>query len=398
MTKAAKAHRAEMESLKGRTPKQIEATEKWLKAKAANKQTSEYAGASSSKTVVMEIKPKPHYTKGATSYGKGKTTAAAAAYALGQGAREPKVINKGRDGIRIVHRELVGSITGSVAFAIAQTVALNPGIAASFPWLATQAQGWEQYRFHMLRFCYYSRTGSSTPGSMMLIPDYDAADAAPDTESIASAYRDVQEQAPWVPEFCCQLNVKAMHPDGNRKFVRVGALAANLDIKTYDVGNFFAATTDGTAVNWGKLWVEYDCELFVPQLQPTGAIVISGGKITGNGTISSANPLGVTPTTAANASGISTNATSGVILANPGTYLFAVQYTGTGISGTSGITGGTGVTVTNEVEEDNGADTSAVLVATVTSTVANGVATITSSSTTTTACVVKVATAPSGSL
>lgn len=57
---------------------------------------------------------------------------------------------------------------------------------------------------------------------------------------------------------------------GNRKYVRTTALAANLDVKTYDAGNFFVCTTDGTAVNWGKLWVEYDVDLYVPQLPPQG--------------------------------------------------------------------------------------------------------------------------------
>jgi len=210
--------RHEQEAAKGRTAKQIAATDKWLAAKAANKAAAE--GGSSSKS--SNIVAKAPYVKKSNLEGKGKTTAAAAAYALGQGSKEPKIINHGRDGVRIVHRELIGSITGSTGFTIAQQIALNPGLQASFPWLSTQAQGWEQYRFHMLRFCYYSRTGSSTPGSMMLVPDYDAADAAPATEQIASAYRDVEEQAPWVPEFCCALNVKAMHPDGTHKFIRTG--------------------------------------------------------------------------------------------------------------------------------------------------------------------------------
>lgn len=205
-----------------------------------------------------------------------RVQAAAAAYSRGQGFTEPRIQNMGRDGVRIQHRELVGSLTGSTAFVIARALALNPGLASTFPWLSTQAKGWEQYRFNSLRLEYFSRTGSGTPGSVMLAPDYDAADAAPTTEQQMSAYRDVEEEAPWVPEFCCDCNVSAMHPDGRRKFVRTGALGPNLDVKTYDVGNMFVATVDGTAVGWGKMWLSYDVSLFVPQLPDVVADAATG--------------------------------------------------------------------------------------------------------------------------
>jgi len=63
-----------------------------------------------------------------------------------------------------------------------------------------------------------------------------------------------------------------MHPIGPKKFVRTAGLAANLDVKTYDAGTLFVGTIDGTAVNWGKLWVEYDITLYTPQLQPQGTL------------------------------------------------------------------------------------------------------------------------------
>jgi len=213
----------------------------------------------------------------------------AAAYAKGLSSGEPMFMKMSRAGVVIRHRELVASITGSATFTVAATLALNPGLAATFPWLSTQAVGWEQYRFKKLKFCYYTRTATSTPGSMLLVPDYDAADAAPASEQIASTYRDVEEEVPWIEEFSCNLDPLAMHPDGNRKFVRTGPLAANLDIKLSDVGNMFACTTDGTITNWGKLWVEYECEFFVPQLPPTGAFNQVGTLLGATGT--AANPV-----------------------------------------------------------------------------------------------------------
>lgn len=125
---------------------------------------------------------------------------------------------------------------GTSGFTVANTFALNPGLSTTFPWLSTQAVGWEQYKFNKLKFCYYTRTGTSTPGSILMVPDYDAADAAPTTEQIASAYRDVVEEVPWIEEFSCTLDPRAMLEPGNRKYIRTASLAANLDVKTYDAG------------------------------------------------------------------------------------------------------------------------------------------------------------------
>jgi hypothetical protein len=124
------------------------------------------------------------------------------------------------------------------------------------------------------------------------VPDYDAADPAPTTETIASTYNGAVEDAVW-KDSCCELDVKMFR----ELFIRTGALAQNLDIKTYDIGNFFSCTTDASSASpIGKLWVEYDIELINPQLPATGisttATVISGGTVT------VANPLGTVPVAA----------------------------------------------------------------------------------------------------
>lgn len=197
-----------------------------------------------------------------------KQSSVAAAYATGQ-SFQPPLIQSTRDSSRIVHRELVASITGSAAFAVPIAMPLNPGLQSSFPWLSTQAQSWETYRFNKLRYCYYTRTGSQIPGSVMLVPDYDALDTPPVSEQIASSYDDQQENVPW-KDIKCDLRPSSMFSQGPRKFVRSGAPPAGSDLKTYDAGQMFVATVDGTAVNWGKLFVEYDITLYTPQLPPGG--------------------------------------------------------------------------------------------------------------------------------
>jgi len=207
---------------------------------------------------------------------KNKTkTSVAAAYAGLQLTSEPRFTRQKYNSVRIVHRELVASITGTSTFSVLPTNSfpLNPGMAVTFPWLSNQAVSWEQYKFHKLKFCYYSRCSTTTAGSVFLIPDYDAADQAPYTEQIASTYRGTVENAPWVPEFSCTLDPSSLNGPLNRRFVRNSPL--NLaDQRVSDAGDFFVGTNDGTATPWGKLWVEYDVELFNPQQPPGGDLSI----------------------------------------------------------------------------------------------------------------------------
>lgn len=187
--------------------------------------------------------------------------AAASAYSTAQRTREP-MIDRSARGMRIRHSELIRSVAGSVAFT-ATKIVVNPGIAATFPWLAPQAVQWEQYRVHACQFRFVTRTGTSTVGSVLLAPDYDALDTTPTTEAQVSSYQDAVEDACWRDQ-CCKLRVDSMHPLGPRKYIRSAAVGA--DLKTYDVANLFLCTVEETGTDAiGKLWVDYDIEFFVPQ-------------------------------------------------------------------------------------------------------------------------------------
>ncbi len=245
---------------------------------------------------------------------------------------------------RVVHRELIASVTGSVAFTVANTFELNPGVSATFPWLSLIAQGWEQYEFNSLVFHYVTRTGTNVPGSVMIVPDYDAADTAPADEATASSYQDAIEDAPW-KDIRCALRKSSMNTSRMRHFVRQVALAANLDVKTYDVGNLFVLTTDGTAVSWGKLWVEYDVTFHIPQLPSAGSGPF-GGVITSTGASeTAANPFGTAPAVDGQAKGISMNALSVLNIQQPGDYIVQATFVGTTITGVTAVVLGAGVTI-----------------------------------------------------
>jgi hypothetical protein len=196
----------------------------------------------------------------------------AAAYSTGVSQSQP-TIEHGPNYVRIVHKELIANITGSQNYAVPFSFPLNPGLTTFLKWLPTQAVGWETYRWNSLEFHAFTRTGSNVPGSLALVPDYDAADAAPTDEFTASSDRDIAEDAPW-KDICCKCPSSRLHPEGARKFLRYGAVPLT-DVKTYDAGNLFVTTTDGTAVPWSKLWAYYDVTLFTPQLPPGGVVAMS---------------------------------------------------------------------------------------------------------------------------
>jgi len=175
----------------------------------------------------------------------------------------PPKINTSLKSSRISHRELIGSVSGNTTFG-ASAYAVNPGLSATFPWLSSVAPSYEQYRFHRLRFHFVTRAATSYAGSVLLTPEYDALDATPTSEVTQAMMSGTCEDVPWRDQIM-EFNVPDMFPLGPRKFVRTGSVA-NSDLKTYDAGQLFvglASCADTSVI--GKLWVEYDVELFIPQ-------------------------------------------------------------------------------------------------------------------------------------
>jgi hypothetical protein len=119
----------------------------------------------------------------------------------------------------------------------------------------------------------------------MMSFDYDPADAAPTTKS---------EQAQTVPnsETNVWMNNDLIIPvDSEWKYVRAGSLGANLDIKTYDMGNLWLSSSYGNNVTGGELYVEYSVEF----RRPT-----DGPEVCGSFTSTSpglSQPLGSSPST-----------------------------------------------------------------------------------------------------
>jgi hypothetical protein len=152
---------------------------------------------------------------------------------------------------------------GSTGFAVVQ-YSLNPGLLSTFPWLSQTAENFEAYRFRKLCVEYLSSSPSSIAGAICIAPDYNSADSAPVSFQQLEQYQDAYRDLVWSDGLCI-INSRAMGMLGPDRYIRLGALAPNLDLKTYDVAVLNVGTTGQSNTNQiGELWVNYDVELFEP--------------------------------------------------------------------------------------------------------------------------------------
>lgn len=167
----------------------------------------------------------------------------------------------------VKHREYISDFSSDTTAFKIQRFAINPGLNATFPWLANIASRFEFYRFKKLNFIYQPICATTTPGSIMLAVDFDAADPTPSNKVALMSYRDAVRCAPW-EDVAFRSEKSDMTKFAVQKYTRTAAQPTGSDIKTYDVGAFFIAcqSTPGTATTLGELYVEYDVDFYTPQL------------------------------------------------------------------------------------------------------------------------------------
>jgi hypothetical protein len=272
--------------------------------------------------------PKSKQNRASTSSTSSNRVTAPVAMSRRVKTSAPRITTKSNGDIHVHHREYVQDLAGSVAFA-STSLPINPGQVLLFPWLSQIAQRYESYRFNSLRFCLETTSPTTATGSVILAVDFDAADDAPVSKIQAMSYRSSVRGAPWdaleqnlLPEDLHKLPMN---------YVRTTvSLPANLDIKTYDIGNLIMITQGqaGTS-SVSELYVEYDVNLITPQIDAsTNGFFISGSAgltaVVGFGTNAaidaqstvpiSINTAGDTLTFLSNFSGVITAIYTGTVL------------------------------------------------------------------------------------
>jgi len=180
--------------------------------------------------------------------------------------------------------ERVSSILGKILFSSGTFLSINPGLAATFPWLSTIAQAYELYKFTKLWFEYRTTSGEVVSGTNPAIgkvimntnydPDgpiltniqqmenYEGNCNFPPYQKIARHYVDV--------------NGKKMGQvtPYSRRYVRSDIVSSTTNVggspdpHAYDLGFLQVAVAgmpaDGNQV--GELWVGYEIDLIKPKV------------------------------------------------------------------------------------------------------------------------------------
>lgn len=180
----------------------------------------------------------------------------------------------------VCHREYLQDFKGTSAFTNT-SYPLNPGMAATFPWLASIAQNYQEYRIHGLVFEFRPLTtdyaNSGVPGVVIMATNYNAeasvyySKQAMENSEFADSIKPTEKLMHMVE---CAPN-RTINPT---KYVRTGAVGTSEDLRLYDQGNFqFATQGNSTSVTLGELWVTYCVEFFKPIIpsDPGGDILTS---------------------------------------------------------------------------------------------------------------------------
>lgn len=179
-------------------------------------------------------------------------------------------MHKADQSIVLRHREFVGTVTSTQNFTVQYQLPLNPGMT-TFPWLASIAAKFQEYKFRGAVFHYIPASGAaisgtnSALGTIMMQTTYRASDSAP------------ASKVEMLNEYCANEVVpseSAIHPiecDPKQnpfsvQYVRTASVPSGESVLNYDLGKTFLATqgqqADGNYL--GDLWVTYEIELSKP--------------------------------------------------------------------------------------------------------------------------------------
>lgn len=213
-------------------------------------------------------------------------------------------------GTRVRHREFIqnifasGTATNGVGGFLTKTFRINPAFAGTFPWLASIANQFSEYRMHGLVFQFVSTSGdalnsvNTALGKVILATQYNVYE--PDFTS-PQFMENTEYSVSGKP------SNSIMHGVECGKFMNVNEIlytddnTSSDDQRFEDMGKFTIASVgvQGDGVQLGELWVSYDVELLKPRQIASSLLcdeyVIPQVSATNSAVIADdGNPLGVT--------------------------------------------------------------------------------------------------------
>lgn len=191
------------------------------------------------------------------------------------GMSPPQVVNSINNGEVIVrHREYLGELEGSIAFT-RHDYYLNPGLHETFPWLATFASSFEEYRLRGAVVEFVSTSADSvlstsanvSLGSVEIATQYNSTETLFNSKAQMLNHEFGTSGKPSVNQLH-PIECKMSRTVQAHLYVRDGPVPANSDAHLYDLGVVCIATegqqSDGGSL--GELWISYEVGLFKPRL------------------------------------------------------------------------------------------------------------------------------------
>jgi len=256
-------------------------------------------------------------------------------------------MHKNNQTIMVRHKEYLGEILSSTGFVVRKSLTLNPGIAATFPWLSTIASNFQEYTFKGIVFHYIPTSGHAITGtnpaigSVMMQTSYRTTDSAP-TSKLEMLNEYYSAEAAPDTTFAHPIECDPKENPFNVQYVRTGEVPAGDSTLIYDLGKTHIAVSGNPANSnvVGDLWVSYEVELRKPILHSnvTSLAPFYRASYVGTGITSTDYfPTAITPLKAGNIPMTLLGRTLTFLPGSFGQYyvLLSVNANGAGFGGTS---------------------------------------------------------------
>jgi len=266
---------------------------------------------------------------------------------LMNGTTPPQFSSRSDRSVVVAHREYIQDIStgptlvnGATAFN-SNTFNINPGQAATFPWLSNLALNFEEYEILGMVWEFKSMSANALNstntalGTVILSTDYNVLNQPFNTKMAQENYDFAQSVKP--SESCIHAVecARKQNPISDL-YVRTGAVPAGADQRLYDFGQFQISTAGMQQANVviGELWQSFHIALRKPRLPLANPDLLNDQY--NLAAVTSAAPLGTTTAPSSSQVGTTISGT-GTVLNFPATvgsgfYSIVLRVTGNGAS------------------------------------------------------------------
>jgi len=160
----------------------------------------------------------------------------------------------------------------SAAYAVQNTLQVNPGLISSFPMAASLATNFEAYEFLSLEFFFVPGSATTVTGNVMMNFDYNPQEEGTNQFPSEQGFLDYSGSVtglPWGNETVLKIRCPNLEGGSRVRTVRTGPISGQYDLHVYDHGQFNLATTaySGSATtSLGKLFASYVIQFSRPRL------------------------------------------------------------------------------------------------------------------------------------